>query len=112
MTANGQKFATASLVTEDTKGFSAPPMTLEKINELLVIAESYFSDLWHADDAGRILNKFGYVVATFEQRTDAFAFAQFSPEIIQQILLLAKETLEAKKPGPVKAPAKKTNPEE
>ena len=93
MTANGKKFATASLVTEDTKGVETEVLTLERVKELHVIADSLLSDLWWHNGNGQLLNKFNYIVATYEQRTDAEAMVNFSPEILMQLTKLAEQAL-------------------
>lgn len=93
MTANGKKFATASLVTEETKILTGEPLTLERVRELKVIADSSLSDLWWHNDNGQILNKFNYIVATYEQKTDAAAMINFSPEILLQLTTLAEQAL-------------------
>ena len=46
MVANGKKFATASLTNEETKGIETEQLTLERVQELKVIADSLLSDLW------------------------------------------------------------------
>lgn len=109
MTQNGQKFATASLKSEDTKGFTPDPLTLDDIVRLRTICESTFSDLWWDNGNGQLLNKFNYIVATFEQKTDATAMAAFSPEILMQLIDLAEKAL---KQAPAKKPATKVSPEE
>jgi len=93
MTANGKKFATASLVTEDTKGVETKPLTLERVKELRVIADSLLSDNWWHNGNGQLLNKFNYIVATYEHKSDAEGMVNFSPEILIQLTELAEQAL-------------------
>lgn len=93
MTANGKKFATASLTKEDTKGVEVEPLTLERVKELKVIADSLLSDLWWHNQNGQLLNKFNYLVATYEHKTDAAAMVNFSPEVLLQLTELAEQAL-------------------
>jgi hypothetical protein len=93
MTANGKKFATASLEVGETKIIKPDPLTLERVKELRVIADSLLSDLWWHNGNGQLLNKFNYIVATYEQKTDAAAMANFSPETIMQLTVLAEQAL-------------------
>jgi len=93
MTANVKKFATASLETGETKIIMPEPLTLERVKELQVIADSSLSDFWWHNGNGQLLNKFNYIVATYEQKTDAEAMVNFSPEILLQLTILAEQAL-------------------
>lgn len=93
MTANGKKFATASLETGETKIIMPDPLTLKRVQELRVIADSLLSDLWWHNGNGQLLNKFNYIVATYEQKTDAAAMVNFSPETLLQLTVLAEQAL-------------------
>ena len=90
MTANGQKFATASLTGFETMTVQSPMLTAKDLNKMRVMVDSAVSDFWSVDDTGRLMNMFNYVVATFTYMTDANLVASFSPEILMRLIDLAE----------------------
>lgn len=94
MTANGHKFATASLTGFETMTVQSPALTAEDLQRMRVIADSTMSDFWSVDDTGNLVDMFKYVVATFKYVTDANVVASFSPEILMRLIDLAEIGLE------------------
>ena len=90
MTANGHKFATASLVGFETMTIQSPALTTEDLQRMRVLADSAMNDFWSADDTGHLVNVFDGTVATFKYATDAKLVASFSPEILTRLIDLAE----------------------
>jgi hypothetical protein len=89
MTANGKKFATASLVTEETNIIQIPDLTMDDLKRLQVIAMSAFSPFWETDETGHITDIFEYTIAKCPRHTDAVYISSFSPEVMDKIIELA-----------------------
>lgn len=89
MTANGKNFATASLVSEETKIIQIPALTMDDLKNLQVIAMSAYSPFWTTDRTGKITDIFQYTVAQCPRYTDAVYITSFSPEVMGQIMELA-----------------------
>ena len=96
MTANGKNFATASLVSEETKVKHVPDLTMDDLKRLQVIAMSAFSPFWETDENGKITDIFEYTIAECPRYTDSVYISSFSPEIMHKIMELAIVGLKVK----------------
>ena len=89
MTANGKNFATASLVSEETKIIQVPELTMDDLKKLQVIAMSAYSPFWTTDRTGKITDIFDYTIAVCPRYTDAVYITSFGSEVMEQIMELA-----------------------
>lgn len=89
MTANGKNFATASLVSEETKIIQIPELTMDDLKKLQAIAMSAYSPFWKTDRTGKITDIFDYTIAVCPRYTDAVYITSFGSEVMEQIMELA-----------------------